>query len=85
MRENWISFPATHKIFMDCNDRPVISSPTDAVWNRVVCVPFDVVIPDDEIDPDLPNKLEAELSGILAWIAEGSLNYHREGLRSAPD
>ncbi len=45
LRENWITFPPTHKLFMDCNDRPAISSPTDAVWNRLVCVPFDVVIP----------------------------------------
>jgi putative DNA primase/helicase len=84
LRENWITFPATHKIFMDCNDRPVISSPTDPVWNRVVCIPFDVVIPGDEIDTDLPSKLEAELPGILAWIVEGALNYHRDGLAFRP-
>jgi putative DNA primase/helicase len=84
LRENWINFSPTHKIFMDCNDRPVISSPTDAVWNRVLCVPFDVVIPDEEIDTDLPQKLEAELPGILAWIVEGALDYYRDGLRHCP-
>jgi putative DNA primase/helicase len=84
LRENWITFPPTHKIFMDCNERPVISSPTDAVWNRLVCVPFDVVIPDDEIDTDLPQKLEAELPGIVAWIVEGAINYSRDGLRQRP-
>jgi putative DNA primase/helicase len=84
LRENWIDFPPTHKLFMDCNDRPVISSPTDAVWNRLVCVPFDVVIPDDEIDTELPRKLEAELPGILAWIVEGALNYGRDGLKQRP-
>jgi putative DNA primase/helicase len=84
LRENWITFPPTHKICMDCNDRPVISSPTDPVWNRVVCIPFDVVIPQDEIDTDLPGKLEAELPGILSWIVEGALNYHRDGLSLRP-
>jgi putative DNA primase/helicase len=69
---------------MDCNDRPVISSPTDAIWNRVVCVPFDVVIPDGEIDSDLPSKLEAELPAILAWIVEGARNYYRDGLGVRP-
>ena len=49
MRENWISFKPVHKIFMDCNDRPVISNPTDPVWNRVVCVPFDIQIPGRKI------------------------------------
>jgi putative DNA primase/helicase len=85
MRENWITFPPTHKIIMDCNDRPVISNPLDAVWNRLVCVPFEVVIPDEEIDTDLAFKLEAELPGILAWIVEGAGLYQREGLRSRPN
>lgn len=84
LRENWITFAPTHKIFMDCNDRPVISSPTDAIWHRVVCIPFDVVIPDGEIDPDFPSKLEAELSAILAWIVESARNYYRDGLGCRP-
>jgi putative DNA primase/helicase len=84
LRENWITFPPTHKIFMDCNDRPVISSPNDAVWNRLICVPFDVVIPDSEIDRDLISKLESELPGILRWIVEGALKYSRDGLRGRP-
>jgi len=84
MRENWITFPSTHKIIMDCNERPVVSNPSDAVWNRLVSVPFDVVIPDDEIDTDLPVKLEAELPGILAWIIEGARRYYLEGLRGRP-
>ena len=85
MRENWITFPPTHKVIMDCNDRPVISNPQDAVWNRLVCVPFDVVIPDEEIDTDLAVKLEAELPGILRWIVEGARDYHLDGLRSRPE
>ena len=84
MGPNWVSFQPTHKIFMDCNDRPVISSPTDAVWNRVFSVPFDVVIPDRDIDTDFPKKLEAELPGILAWIAAGAAEYVRSGLRGCP-
>ena len=82
MRENWITFPQTHKIIMDCNDRPVITNPNDAVWNRLVCVPFDVVIPKGEIDPDFGIKLESELPGILRWVVEGAGQYHREGLRA---
>jgi putative DNA primase/helicase len=69
---------------MDCNDRPVISSPNDAVWNRLVCVPFEVVIPDSEIDRDLLTKLEAELPGFLAWLVQGAVIYCRDGLRGRP-
>jgi putative DNA primase/helicase len=84
MRENWIEFTPTWKIFMDCNDRPVISSPTDAMWNRVKCVPFTVKLSKDEIDTDLGSKLEAELPGILAWIVAGARAYAAHGLGSAP-
>jgi len=85
MRENWIEFPQTWKIFLDCNDRPVISSPTDPVWNRVKCIPFTIEIGAEEMDTDLGVKLEAELPGILAWIVQGARDYIIErGLSAAP-
>lgn len=84
MRENWIEFTPTWKIFMDCNDRPVISSPSDAIWNRVKCVPFTVKLSEAEKDSDLPAKLEPELPGILAWIVAGARDYVAHGLGSAP-
>jgi putative DNA primase/helicase len=84
LRENWIVFPPTWKIFLDCNDRPEISSHTDPIWNRVVCIPFTVTIPDAEIDTDLPGKLEAELPGILAWIVEGARQYTAHGFGVVP-
>ena len=84
MRENWITFPPTHKIIMDCNDRPLITKPNDAVWNRLICVPFDVVIPDDEIDTDFASKLEGELRGILAWLVSGARRYSEVGLIDRP-
>jgi putative DNA primase/helicase len=84
MRENWTKFPQTGKFFMDCNHRPSISSPTDAIWNRVKCIPFTVTIGADELDTDLPSKLELELPGILAWIVAGACDYVQHGLGEAP-
>jgi phage/plasmid-associated DNA primase len=34
---------------------------------------------------DLPAKLRTELPGVLRWITEGAVLYHREGLGDAPD
>jgi len=34
---------------------------------------------------DLPAKLRTELAGILRWIVEGAVLYHREGLGDPPD
>jgi putative DNA primase/helicase len=80
-----ITFRPTYKLFLDCNHKPVITDPNDAIWNRVKCIPFKVQIPDSEIDKDLPAKLRTELPGILRWIVEGAVLYHREGLGDSPD
>ena len=65
LRENMITFQPTYKLFLDCNHRPVITDPNDAIWNRVKCIPFKVQIPDAEIDKHLPTKLRTELGGHL--------------------
>jgi P4 family phage/plasmid primase-like protien len=85
LRENMITFQPTYKLFLDCNHRPVITDPNDAIWNRVKCIPFRVQIPAEEIDKDLPSKLRTELPGISRWIVEGAVLYHREGLGDPPD
>ena len=84
LHENMITFTPTYKLFLDCNHRPVITDPNDAIWNRVKCIPFNIQIPDEEIDKDLPAKLRAELRGILRWIVEGAVRYCREGLGDPP-
>jgi putative DNA primase/helicase len=84
LHENWITFPATHKIFIDANHRPVVTDPHDAVWNRIKCIPFSVEIPPDRIDTSLPARLRAELPGILRFIVEGSVLYLKEGLGDPP-
>ncbi|MCC6591157.1 MAG: bifunctional DNA primase/polymerase [Bryobacterales bacterium] len=81
LNQNFFNFKPSHKLFLDCNHRPVISDPNDAVWNRVKMIPFGVSIPPDEIDTDLPNKLRAELPGILRWIVAGAVEYLKHGLR----
>jgi P4 family phage/plasmid primase-like protien len=85
LRENMITFHPTYKLFLDCNHRPVITDPNDAIWNRVKCIPFKIQIPDAEIDKNLPAKLRTELAGILRWIVEGAVLYGSEGLGDPPD
>jgi putative DNA primase/helicase len=85
LRENMITFRPTYKIFLDCNHKPVITDPNDAIWNRVKCIPFKIQITEGEIDKDLPSKLRTELAGILRWIVEGAVLYHSEGLGDPPN
>ena len=51
-----------------------------AIWRRIHLVPFTVAIPEPDRDPHLPEKLTAELPGVLRWAVEGCLAWQREGL-----
>jgi putative DNA primase/helicase len=43
-------------------------------------VPFNVVIPDDQQDKRLAERLRRELPGILAWCVRGCLDWQSDGL-----
>ena len=83
--ENPIEFPATHKLWLDANERPQIRSTDDSVWKRLKPIPFDFRLNKDEIDKKLPKRLQAEAEGILAWAVQGCLRWLEEGLGEIPD
>jgi putative DNA primase/helicase len=78
--ENPITFGETHKLWIDANHRPVVRGTDDAIWGRLKPIPFEVVIPKDEIDRNLPGELFAEAEGILAWGVAGAVRWFAEGL-----
>jgi putative DNA primase/helicase len=80
MRGDFFSFNPTHTIFLGTNYRPDIRGDDNGIWRRVRLLPFDVSIPDDQQDKELPEKLRREASGILAWLVQGCLAWQREGL-----
>ena len=84
MREDFWEFEPTHKIWLAANHKPVINGTDHAIWRRIRLVPFTVTIPTDERDKDLPEKLRAELPGIMAWAVRGCLEWQRHGLQD-PD
>ncbi len=80
MRENYYEFTRTHKTILQTNNKPRINENSKAVWRRVQLIPFNVIIPDDKKDTELPRKLKAEASGILNWLIRGCLDWQRQGL-----
>lgn len=80
MRSEWFDFKPTFKLWMGTNHKPVIKGTERAIWRRIRLIPFAVTIPDDEQDKDLPEKLRAELPGVLQWALRGCLDWQREGL-----
>ncbi len=79
--EHEFEFSPQFKPWLVGNHKPVIPDTTFSTWRRLKLIPFAVIIPPHEMDPDLPSKLEAELPGILAWAVEGCLNWQRFGLQ----
>lgn len=84
MREEFIEIYPTFKLIVSGNHRPDIRGGDDGIWRRVLLVPFEVQIPKDQVDRQLPEKLWAERSGILNWLIQGALSYLEEGLK-VPD
>lgn len=68
------------KLFIAANHKPEIQGVDHGIWRRIHLIPFDVTIPTEEIDRDLPSKLRAELPGILAWAVKGCREWQEQGL-----
>jgi putative DNA primase/helicase len=79
--ENPITFPETHKLWLDTNERPGIANVDDqATFNRLHSIPFLKAFTKDEIDEHLGRKLKNEWEGILSWAVAGAMEYFEKGL-----
>lgn len=79
-----VEFAPSHWVELVSNFLPQLPDDDEAVWERVLAVPWDVVIPREERDPELPEKLKAEGAAILAWMVAGLVEYNSRGL-DAPE
>jgi len=79
-RQEFFEFRPEFKLFVSGNHKPV---PGDGhgIWRRLVLIPFEVIVKDEDQDKELQNKLKAEFSGILNWAIEGCLRWQKEGLK----
>lgn len=82
LHHEFFEFDPSFKLWLAVNHRPRIVGTDHAIWRRIRLIPFDVTIPETERDPDLADKLKAELPGILAWAVEGCALWQREGLKA---
>lgn len=79
-----LEFRSTAKLWVDCNQRLVISGSNGALMARVRIIPFTVSIESEKIDRDLYAKFQAELPGILASAVRGCLGWRARGLGEFP-
>jgi putative DNA primase/helicase len=80
MREDFWWFDPSHTFLMLTNHKPVITGTDEGIWRRIRLVPWDVVIPEDQQDGTLKDKLALELDAILAWMVAGYADWKAHGL-----
>lgn len=68
------------KIWMATNHVPKIFGTDEGIWRRMLIIPFDHTVTQENVDKNLENKLKAESMGILNWAVEGSMMWQSEGL-----
>ena len=81
-------FRPTHALFLTTNNKPHASAFDFAFWERVLLIPFTLSFVNREpqaanerrADLKLQQALEAEASGILAWLVRGCIEWQRQGL-----
>ncbi len=72
------------KLWLICNEPPVVSHDDDAIWRRLLRLPFEHVIPPAKRDKNLRAALtDSAQSGpaILKWLVDGCVDWFQNGLR----
>lgn len=79
MREDFWHFDPSHTFIMLTNHRPVVSGQDEGIWRRLRLVPWDVVIPADERDERLGDRLRLEADYVLTWLVRGYQDWREHG------
>lgn len=81
LRQEYFEFTPEFKVFFTTNHKPIVKGSDEGIWRRIRLVPFTVTIPKEKVDKKLPQKIAAEMPGILRWAVEGCLLWQKEGLK----
>lgn len=79
MYRELFSFRPQVKIFLACNALPHVNGTDNAIWSRLVVIPFEVTFQGRE-DRSLRDTLAREGAGILASIVRGAQEWRERGL-----
>ena len=83
LREKDIEFRPSWLLVIATNYIPQIKGDDDGIWRRMLFTEFPRNFESDpklKKDPELTDKLTAELPGILNWALEGAAEYKQNGL-----
>jgi len=83
MYKEAFEFVPQFTLWLCANHAPRLSDVDDAMWRRILRVPFECVVPVDKRDPAVKQTLrDPKRSGaaILAWAVRGCLDWQAHGL-----
>ncbi len=69
----------TAKVQIATNQLPKFHDKTQGIWRRMLFVPFDKTIPEDEQNPNLADELAAELPGFFNFALDGMRSLAEKG------
>jgi putative DNA primase/helicase len=84
--ERTFEFLPQFKLCIAANNRPTVRDDDDAMWRRLVEIPFPQSLPREERDPSVKATLmDPSIAGpaILAWAVEGAASWFVDGLGRA--
>jgi len=80
LHKSSFEFMPSFKLWFSCNNLPRSRDTSAGFWRRVRLIPFTETFSGARRDPNLKQKLRAELSGILNWALAGLRAWQAEGL-----
>jgi putative DNA primase/helicase len=81
MRGDFFEFPMTQTHVIVGNYKPRLRGGDAAIARRFVLIPFQAKFEGAQRDPAMLDKLKAEAPAILAWMIEGAIAWHGNGLQ----
>lgn len=75
-----MTYKPSGKVWLKTNHKPVVKEDDDGIWRRLIVIPFGRKFTAEERDPNLEERLIQEADGILMWIIEGAVQWHKSGL-----
>jgi len=80
-----VSDTPTAKVMICTNDLPRFGDKSQAIWRRILLVPFDKTVAEEQQIDTLANDLKKELPGLLNWAIEGLINLNAAGRFTVPE
>ena len=78
-----MEFRPHFSLVMVGNHKPEIRDTSPGMWRRMMLLPFNASFTKEQLDPQLMEKLQAELPGILNWAIKGCQMWQEQGLKAS--